>query len=306
MPRSQTRTAKEHLDNISRLTSLAVASAKIRKLTLYEEKNKPVEIRPQLHILLRAPTGAMKSTILRLIREQTGSEIVDEATRAGLVGTIDQKTMQVVPGSAWTQRRKVLLFDEFRFRRKTDDWTVFLKLLEDQTYSRKLGMFSVPMMLEDGDLYFTQKDGQLNLKTRIVYVIATMKRFESHSGMEFKAFVNRCVPYEYSFNLDEIESILKGGSAFNLATYKPDEEVEIKKETYFRILKFVRHNLPTETTEDEAASEENYARTVGDICRIHAIEDNTSWRFAKKIIGWKLHAYKSVGIWHKKKEAAKT
>jgi len=119
--------------------------------------------------------------------------------------------------------------------------------------------------------------------------------------MEFKAFVNRCVPYEYSFNLDEIESILKGGSAFNLVKYNPDEEVEIRKETYFKILKFVRDNLPTETTEDQDASEENYARTVGDICRIHAAQGNTSWRFAKKIIDWKLHAYKCIGIWRKKK-----
>jgi hypothetical protein len=60
---------------------------------------------------------------------------LDEATAPGLVGTIDSRTFQFIPGLAWTGRNRLILMDEFKIRRKTDDWIVFLKLLEDQYYS---------------------------------------------------------------------------------------------------------------------------------------------------------------------------
>ena len=75
-----------------------------------------------------------------------------------------------------TFRNGLLLLDEFRFKRQSDDWIVFLKLLEDQTYARKLGVFSSTINLQDGDLYLRQENGQIEMKTRFATVLATMYR----------------------------------------------------------------------------------------------------------------------------------
>lgn len=104
-----------------------------------------------------------------------------------------------------TFRNGLLLLDEFRFKRQSDDWIVFLKLLEDQTYARKLGVFSSTINLQDGDLYLRQENGQIEMKTRFATVLATMRDFKRVSSQEFKAFVNRRITYEYNPTLDELE-----------------------------------------------------------------------------------------------------
>ena len=303
--------AKEHFANISELLSLAIASAKVKKLTVYE-KDGPKNMRTVIHPLLRASTANFKSAMLTAVGKHEGRPVLDEVTQPGLVGSVDRRTMQLIPGVAWTCRNGVLLMDEFRIRRKSDDWTVFLKLLEDQTYTRKVALFSAPMKLEElymgrDDLYLRQENGQIEMKTRFACIIATMKRFETHTGPEFKAFVNRTIPYEFAFNLDELERVLKGGELLKLKDFNPEPEVEIQKEEWFKIVNFVRKNLPMLTPADTIASQENLARTCGDIARIHAIQGNVDWRFAKKIINWKIDVYKRIGIWQRRqKEAVKT
>jgi hypothetical protein len=113
----------------------------------------------------------LKSTVLAAIGKHEGTPVLDEITRAGLVGTVDQRVMQVIPGAAWTYRKGILLLDEFRFKRQSDDWIVFLKLLEDQTYARKPGVFSSTINLQDGDLYLKQENGQIEMKTRFALVL---------------------------------------------------------------------------------------------------------------------------------------
>jgi len=292
------KTAKLHTSNISRLVSIAIGSAKIKKLVL-QEKNGPKQIRAQMHVILRARTGAGKSTILAEIAKHEGREVVDEITRAGLVGSIDQRVMQLIPGAAWTYRNGIVPFDEFRFRRQSDDWVVFLKLLEDQTYSRKLGVFSSTLDLQDGDLYLRQRDGQIKMRTRFAAVIGTMRNFKLVQSLEFKAFINRCVPYQYDFTDAELEGIARGDEIVKIKEYKPDEEIEIKKSAYFKIVRFVRNYMRVGR---EATRKENFLRAVGDLCRVRAVEGDLSLRFAKQIIDWKVRAYDEIGAYYGRKK----
>jgi len=285
---------KEHIKNISKLISYSLASIKIKRLIIEEEEG-DYSLRPQLHILLRAHTGSLKSTVLREIALRTNGILVDEATSPGLVGTIDSKTFQFIPGVAWVGRNRLILMDEFKIRRKTDDWVVFLKLLEDQYYSKRIGVFSGKFEEYDDDLFVKVDKGQIEMKTRCAFVVATMKKFEFYRSEEFKAFLTRCIPYEYKFDIEEIKEILRKGRFLKVTEYNPGPEVRITKREYSKILNFVDKHI-----ERSDVARENFARIVGDLVRIHAVKRNFSGKEALKIIEWKLQAYSKVGKYYKK------
>lgn len=291
-----TKEFKKHMQNISKLVSISLASSKVKKLEI-QQKEGIFQMRPQLHLLLRASTGSMKSTILRAIASSLNIEIHDSITTPGMVGSIDNQSKMFIPGTAWYSRNNMLLMDEFRFRRKTDDWQVFLKLMEDQTFSKKLGIFTPDNDKErDGDLYTIVKDSRIMMKTRFSLVIATMKRFESQKGDDFKAMINRCLPYEYELSLDEIQHILSGKKFIEMEKIidvKP--ELYVKSEDYSKILNMVRKNMP-----DTNSGKENFARTVGDITRIFAITHKYNEKFFKEIAHWKIDVYDKIGRWSKK------
>jgi len=287
--------AKDHIKNISLLVSLVLASAKIKSITI-QEKEKEYNIRPQIHLLLRANTGSLKSTILnevyRLLRNNGFQNVVklDEITRPGLVGTID-RNMQYVMGAAWMYRNGIILFDEFRFKRKAEDWIAFLKLLEDQEYGRKIGSLSINKEEHDGDLYLKVESGEIRVKTRFAAIVATMKRFETASSDYFKAFINRCIPYEYNFTIQEIKEILRGGNLLKLKEFSVEENIYIDRNKYYKILDFTEENIPK-----DIVGQENFARAVNDIVRVYAIVKKFDKDLFKKIINWKTDAYSRIGI----------
>jgi energy-coupling factor transporter ATP-binding protein EcfA2 len=288
--------AKDHIKNISQLVSLTLAGAKVKSLTI-QERDVEFGIRPQIHLLLRANTGSLKSTILnevyRLLRSNGFQNVVklDEITRPGLVGTIDGRSMQYVDGAAWIYRNGVILFDEFKFKRKSEDWIAFLKLLEDQEYGRKIGTISSDRREADGDLYLIVSKGEIRMKTRFSAIIATMKRFETTASDYFKAFVNRCIPYEYNFTIQEIKDILMGGNLLKLKEFKVKDNIYVDRRRYSRILNFVEENI----TKD-IVGQEIFARVVNDIVRVYAIIGRFDKDLFKKIIEWKADAYGRIGI----------
>jgi len=295
------KSVKEQLNDISHLVSLTIGSSKIHELTLRQRKES-IPIRPQIHVILRANTGSLKSTILREIGKHEGLPVLDEITQAGLVGTVDSRVMQLIPGKAWECRNKLLLLDEFRFRRQSDDWIVFLKLLEDQTYARKLGLFSSKIDLSDGDLYLRQENGQIEMKTRFATIIATMRDFRRYSNQEFKAFVNRCIPYEYKFTLDQLENVAKGAHLLKIKEYHPDRQVEIGRSAYLEILRFIRSRT---VWRDSLTMQQNYLRIIGDLCRVYAVEGSMPWKFAEQVIGWKINVYNQIGAYYRESERGK-
>ena len=287
---------KKIIEDIRFLVSVARSSIKVRKIEI-EEKDGTFNLRPQIHILLRAGTGSLKSTILGCVEKVTDAVAVDSSTSPGLVGTIDSKTYQMIPGVAWTGRRKILLFDEFSFRKKTDDQTVFLKLLEDQKYSKKFGMFSSGQEEKDEDLYFKVEKGSIELKTRFSGIIATMRRFESFRGENSKALMNRTIPYEFSFSLDELDYLLSRTKLFTPIDFTVKPEYAVRSREYSKIKKYIHSRLM-----DSTIARENFARIVGDATRIHCITGNFSKRTLDNLIGWKISSYSKIGEYFKKKK----
>src|SRR3990167_6350343 len=96
-------TFKRIRNEISTLVNASIASAKIRKLEIHETKG-IYSMRPPIHLVLHAPVGQIKSTILQEIANAMKSTVMLEITRAGLVGTLDGKTSQMIPGAAWECR----------------------------------------------------------------------------------------------------------------------------------------------------------------------------------------------------------
>ena len=287
---------RHHIRNINMLVNYATASAQIKKLEIEQAEGSVYSLRPQIHVILRAPTGEIKSTILRLIGNSIGIGVEDEITSPGLVGTIT-KQMMFVPGAAWQCRNSLLLLDEFKFRRKSDDWIVFLKLLEDQVYSKKIAMFSASLEEVFDDLYLKVKDGRIRMKTRFAAVVATMKRFEFYRGDNFQAFMTRCIPYEYAFSIDDLEYILSGKKFVKVSPPKVKEEIVVKYRKYMKLMKFVKKNLPA-----NYSGKANFARGVGDIVRLHAITNNINKRDYKNVLLWKVNAFSKIGSYYKREK----
>jgi hypothetical protein len=303
------------LQGILKRVSIALASARIHKLTVNEEDG-PHNLRAQLHVMLFGPTGSFKSTIMRIVRDLAQAErakdrryaketplpILIDLTKAGLLGSVG-KGGEIIAGSAWLCRNSLLCLDEFLFHSQDDgseNLTVFLGLLEDQEYARSLGLFSRDVEWKDGDLFYEVHAGKLHVKTSFAMICATMKRLSHMRSPQVHAFVNRTCPYQFKFNEPEQTKILRGEWKFTLQHYDPPPEVELSKRTYFRIVKFARKNLPWGS--ENFASTENFPRAVGDLCRIYAVTGKFDKAFWKEVLGDKVSATTLIGSQYRSAE----
>ncbi len=293
---------KKTIGDIRRLVSYAASSLKIRTMKI-EEKDGIKQLRSSIHLMLKARTGSLKSTILEFIADACPSENVDMQTLPGMIGTVEN--MMLVPGFAWKGRNKLLLFDEFVLGRNRDNNVMMLKLLEDQKFSRKFGRFIPDREPEhDGNLHYIVKNGSIDMKTKFSAIIATMRRFEHQRGDDFRALVNRCTVYSYNFTREEMDWLLEHTKLFIPITFNPDEETFIKWKTYKKI-KNAAISIINSTDYPDWAKDENYARIVGDITRIHAVTKNISRKEIKNIINWKLDPYSRIGLDYKKEKDEK-
>jgi hypothetical protein len=292
---------KHQIADLEQLLGAAIASAKIKRLTL-QEAHENFNLRPQIHLILRSPTGSMKSTVLGMISKQLNVPVITETTIPGLVGTVDSDTHQWIPGAAWTARNSMLLLDEFKFDKHADSYIPLLALMEDQRYNRRLGLFSVPTEHTDGDLSLIYQNGEVNLKTRFSCVVASMKRFERFSSDFFKAFVNRTIPFEYEFSNEALRGFAEGKFQLNIPDYKPQPEVFIPRRKYFGFIRFVERTIKTYPASQEAKAE-NFLRSIGDVCRLYAATGKEDWDFWRKVIWWKLSVYDKVGRYYGKKDS---
>jgi len=281
-------TAKE----LSFLTNTALASAKIRSLTV-EEKTKDYRMRPSFHVILMAPIGQIKSTVMGEIAQKVGREVITEITRAGLVGAIDQKTMQFIPGAAWECRNSLLLLDEFTFGRKKEGWEVFLQLLEDQKWGKRIGLFSADSCEQDDDLYAKIGKGRIDLKTRFACIVTTMRRMEYQRGQAFRAFVTRGVPYYFDLDESILREIAEGASLYTYGPPKPCADVTIRRKTYSRLLSTAAEELKKCDRPD--IRKELYMRSIGDLCRAYAVWGKNDSKTMRDIVRWKIKAQMAIG-----------
>lgn len=144
-----------------------------------------------LHLFISAPFGEFKSTLLKEINQAYPSKIYTHLTFPSLIGSIDKHTKQIIPAAAWECRNKLMLLDEFIATRPSLVSQTLLQLLEDQYYSRKIAVYSADLNEEDGDLFFRVKQGSIEVKTRFLCIMATMKNIKKAREYAFKALLSR-------------------------------------------------------------------------------------------------------------------
>lgn len=282
---------------LSFLVNSSIRSAKISGLILEESRGDFVA-RPSLHILLMAPIGQAKSTVLGQISKLVGRSVITELTRAGLVGTLDSKTLQLVPGAAWECRNSLLLLDEFSFGRKKEGWEVFLQLLENQKWSKRIGIFSGDAMEKDGDLFYGSNKGRIDIVTRFACIAATMKDLRFQRSQNFRAFLTRVVPYAFDLNEDDISRILDGEFLFKLDHDILGEELETEKRVArakYNKIKRMTDSILKKSCKNESIRKELKMRTVGDCCRLFAATGMNNRRHFTDIIKWKVKAQEQIG-----------
>jgi hypothetical protein len=257
----------ETLKILNKLVNIAAHSVKIKKL-ITKEPYKDYEMRPQLHILISAPSGEMKSTILREISQYYPSKIITDLTFPSLVGSIDRTTKQIIPAAVWECRNKLMLLDEYTSTRESLVTRALLQLLEDQYYSRKIATYSADLNEEDGDLFFKVKSGNIEVKTRFSCIIATMRNIERAGEQVFRALVSRCTPIRYEMSEEEIKQVLEGRKLIYPEKFDVEEIVEIPTEEYKRIIEVVSEEIKRS---NERNAKQVLARTVGDCCRVFAV-----------------------------------
>lgn len=250
---------------ISTFINLVIASVKIKKLTIIEPQQKK-DIRPQIHLIIMADSGSAKSTILHQIAEITGcNPPIMNMTAAGLIGTVDSSTKQVLPAHAWECRDSIMLIDEFKTSRKENDpIDPQLALFEHGFYSKKFGLLChTPALKSNGNL-FQVSDGRLTIKSRFAAIMATMRMLEHSIKPEVQALVSRCIPYRINpaQMMTIVEKIAEGHQLFTYHQYEVKKEVFIKLEDYKKIVYIVK---------DMHVDHKVFLRAIGDCCRTFAV-----------------------------------
>ena len=280
---------------ISLFVSLASASLKISKIILHEPK-RDVIIRGQINLFLSAPFGETKSTILKEIAAFHKTRVITKITAPALVGTVDSRTSQYIPASAWCCRNNFVLIDEFHLDNNELLIDALLQIIEGGEYSKDIAKTCADFCEADGELFCKSEKGKLSLKTRISAIITSMYDVGGKQSILLKALLSRCIPIRYCLEYSEIQKIGAGEKLYLphselLSIIRKGnklkggiEAVEIQEVDYMKILNFV-HKFVTEKNklyEKQCVSSNGahytsndgkslYLRSVGDCCRIFVI-----------------------------------
>jgi len=260
--------AWNHGEAISFLINFAFDSLKIKSLKIEKKirgKKRFVEERPYVHVLLTAPKGQLKSTVLRELSSFHGTPVFTDVSFAALVGSIDKDTKQVMPAGAWHCRNNFLILDEWNFRTDGHDDTLkaLLQLTESGEFSRRLARYAAAFESDKNELplYFMAKDGAIRVKTRFSLVLASMYDLTRRTQKDTEALISRMIPYHYEMSREELNAYAAGKEILHLAQKENVPlEVKIKHSRYKKILSYCA-----------GAKDENFLRTVGDVARCFAI-----------------------------------
>jgi hypothetical protein len=251
------------------LLNIGAASANIQTLEVQQGKAfQPY--RPQLHTILRSDPGSFKSTVLRAIGEYYGVLPYSNVTYPAMIGTIDPNTKQLIPGLVWQCRKKPLLLDEFKTGERADSTAVdvLLGAMDPGYYKRKIGLVSYPCHEKDGSLYYRAENGEIEVRTRLSAIIATMKNWDMARSGKYAALTQRCIPIRYSLDDLTVDRVLDGSPVFYHHRFSPKTQVRIVRRDFLRIrgvASEVRENPPNRDFRPA------YTRAIGDLCRIFAV-----------------------------------
>jgi len=273
-------------ERLSTIVSLAINSLKLDDIKIIEP-HKIFHLRPTIHVLLSAPIGATKSTILNEIADVHNVVPILGLTRAGLVGTTNEN--QFIPPEVWNCRNKPFLLDEFSTG-GGDHVNPFmpdlLHLLESEYFKRK-GSFKGSY--QEGDFEKKKKDylilnnGIIEVKARFAGIFATMYNIKMSNSKVTQALITRCVPYHFFPNRSILREVAHGNKFYNFKSYLKGarylKKTTIKRADYLIIEDFVNKQT--------MGNDIIYLRSIGDCCRVFAILKKHHLDLYQWIIGQK-------------------
>jgi hypothetical protein len=192
-------------------------------------------------------------------------------TYPAMIGTIDQNSKELVPGLVWQCRKKPLLLDEFKTGERGDSTAVdvLLGVMEQGYYKRKIGLLSHPYSEPDGPLFYRAENGEIEVKSQLSAIIATMKNWDMARSGKYAALTQRCIPIRYNLDNATVDSILDGVPVFKHNVFLPKPHVRIARKDFLRI-----REVAAKVREDPPPKKDFrpvYARAIGDLCRIFAV-----------------------------------
>jgi hypothetical protein len=249
------------------LLNMVCASGKVETLSIQEE-HKTQSLRPQLHVLLQSSSGHLKTTILEQIGSAHNVRPCSYATYASMIGSIDRITGLIIPGLVWETRRKPLLLDEFRTGERGDAGAidVLLGALETGHYKRRIAVQCQPFEEKDGSLYYRARNGEIEVQTSFPCITATMKNLQMSRSDKVEALVSRYIPVRYQLPDGVVDAALQGATLYHPEKVNPPQDFVVSKRDYRTIL-----SIASGLRDQHTGLRENYARAIGDLCRIYAI-----------------------------------
>jgi hypothetical protein len=248
-------------EELSILVNLAIASAKIKKLsTPYKE------IRPNLHIIMWGASGSGKSTVMYDVAKKLGIKVYSGITSANLRGSIDKMTGLLSSPVIWECRNSLLMIDEYyveKFGGSRHVLNELLSLMENPHYMKPFAYRCNDSEEKDDDLFCALKKNKLEVKSRFTLFINTMMNLPVKKQMpEMNALMGRCLVLAFTPSLDDIKRMLDGKSEYIYKEYYPKPEVKISKKNFEKIKLFLDgKNVPRDY----------YMRLCGDLCRVYAV-----------------------------------
>jgi hypothetical protein len=250
----------DHLAELNLLLNFALNARKMQKLILHE-KYKDFEPRLYPHIGLQAPASSQKSQLLGAIGDIIKCDVHHDITYPNLVGSISKDTKQLLPAAIWQARKGVLLLDEFNQDEKGKVLRALLPIMEDEYYSRSLGLFCVPSKVGNKDCFMRVKDGRIEIKVKLPVMFATMHNYMMSTAVEIYAMLQRCIWYDYQLSDRERIDTMQGNPPFEYEPVDVLKCVEIDKADYTRILNYAFKNIHHNVIE----------RGTLDLCRAFAV-----------------------------------
>jgi len=249
-------------EQISKIINIAIASLKIKSITIPHMKIRRVNI----HLLMYGNVGSTKSTILYDVARITKGNVRKGLTKANLNGIVN-KDGEVIPPAIWDAVNNFLFIDEYFLSSHDKPGRELLNelnsVMENPEYNRKISYKAKDFKERKKDLYCKIYKGNLYVKTRFSLFLNTMMDLD-HSGInELKAFKSRCICIPMILARETLRSIAHGKRMYRYEEISPPKrDVVIDDVTYEAIENY------THTFCDD---DEKYLRKLNDLCRVYAV-----------------------------------
>jgi len=201
----------------------ALYSARFGEIIEVEE-NSEFRTRANTNALLIAPPGSDKTTNLISISNNKISVYANDTTRAGMIGSINDRG-QFTPGLLIQSAGRCLILDEFR-NIEPEVKLALNNLIERNEFTRNLGWsVAAPIRIKRKNISLKVKNGWISLKVnRISCITSTM--FQPKKNIVEFAWVTRFVPLRFTPSVNYYFNLLRGETAFKIELTKEPKDID--------------------------------------------------------------------------------